>query len=147
MALMQKFNLEANAVINLSFKLSSFDSVVDITDDAEVTLCSDVRILKGSIQGNKSRSCSMDGNNLIVQFIWYRQRGNRHAVAIALASRKEKEFPLAFHADYSMISSSHGQTHKIKPGRPLKYQNVYNPYGEVAQELYVVPDAQNGTQT
>ncbi|GJX37553.1 transposase, MuDR, MULE transposase domain protein [Tanacetum coccineum] len=33
---MQKFNLEANAVINLSFKLSSFDSVVDITDDAEV---------------------------------------------------------------------------------------------------------------
>ncbi|GKB29615.1 hypothetical protein Tco_0869016 [Tanacetum coccineum] len=32
---MQKFNLEANAVINLSFKLSSFDSVVDITDDAE----------------------------------------------------------------------------------------------------------------
>ncbi|GKD15786.1 hypothetical protein Tco_1204944 [Tanacetum coccineum] len=33
---MQKFNLEANAVIKLSFKLSSFDSVVDITDDAEV---------------------------------------------------------------------------------------------------------------
>ncbi|GJS53228.1 transposase, MuDR, MULE transposase domain protein [Tanacetum coccineum] len=33
---MQKFNLEANAVINLSFKLSSFDSVVDITDDAEL---------------------------------------------------------------------------------------------------------------
>ncbi|GKA72859.1 transposase, MuDR, MULE transposase domain protein [Tanacetum coccineum] len=32
----QKFNLEANAVIKLSFKLSSFDSVVDITDDAEV---------------------------------------------------------------------------------------------------------------
>ncbi|GJX08834.1 hypothetical protein Tco_0196766 [Tanacetum coccineum] len=33
---MKKFNLEANAVINLSFKLSSFDSAVDITDDAEV---------------------------------------------------------------------------------------------------------------
>ncbi|GJX77896.1 hypothetical protein Tco_0324707 [Tanacetum coccineum] len=33
---MQKFNLEANAVINLSFKLSSFDFAVDITDDAEV---------------------------------------------------------------------------------------------------------------
>nr|GEY06031.1 hypothetical protein [Tanacetum cinerariifolium] len=33
---MQKFNLEANAVINLSFKLSSFDFVVDITDDSEV---------------------------------------------------------------------------------------------------------------
>ncbi|GKE31936.1 putative reverse transcriptase domain-containing protein, partial [Tanacetum coccineum] len=30
-----KFNLEANVVINLSFKLSSFDSVVDITDEAE----------------------------------------------------------------------------------------------------------------
>ncbi|GJW89638.1 hypothetical protein Tco_0167191 [Tanacetum coccineum] len=29
---MQKFNLEANAVINLSFKLSSFDFAVDITD-------------------------------------------------------------------------------------------------------------------
>ncbi|GJS66388.1 transposase, MuDR, MULE transposase domain protein [Tanacetum coccineum] len=35
---MQKFNLEANDVINLSFKLSSFDSVVDITDDAEQRL-------------------------------------------------------------------------------------------------------------
>ncbi|GJR14024.1 transposase, MuDR, MULE transposase domain protein [Tanacetum coccineum] len=33
---MQKFKLEANAVINLSFKLSSFDFAVDITDDAEV---------------------------------------------------------------------------------------------------------------
>nr|GEZ95070.1 hypothetical protein [Tanacetum cinerariifolium] len=32
---MQKFNLEANAVINLSFKLSSFDFAVDITDDLE----------------------------------------------------------------------------------------------------------------
>nr|GEW96179.1 hypothetical protein [Tanacetum cinerariifolium] len=32
---MQKFNLEANAVINLSFKLSSFDFAVDITDDSE----------------------------------------------------------------------------------------------------------------
>ncbi|GJW92909.1 transposase, MuDR, MULE transposase domain protein [Tanacetum coccineum] len=32
---MQKFKLEANAVINLSFKLSSFDFAVDITDDAE----------------------------------------------------------------------------------------------------------------
>ncbi|GJS52438.1 hypothetical protein Tco_0625800 [Tanacetum coccineum] len=30
-----KFNLEANAEINFSFKLSSFDFVVDITDDAE----------------------------------------------------------------------------------------------------------------
>ncbi|GJU27727.1 zinc knuckle CX2CX4HX4C containing protein [Tanacetum coccineum] len=33
---MQKFNLEANAEINFSFKLSSFDFAVDITDDAEV---------------------------------------------------------------------------------------------------------------
>ncbi|GKE85409.1 hypothetical protein Tco_1559151 [Tanacetum coccineum] len=33
---MQKFKLEANAVINLSFKLSSFDFAVDITDDDEV---------------------------------------------------------------------------------------------------------------
>nr|GEV52901.1 hypothetical protein [Tanacetum cinerariifolium] len=33
---MQKFNLEANVVINLSFKLSSFDFAVDITDDSEV---------------------------------------------------------------------------------------------------------------
>ncbi|GJZ95045.1 hypothetical protein Tco_0667248 [Tanacetum coccineum] len=32
---MQKFKLEANAVINLSFKLSSFDFAVDITDDTE----------------------------------------------------------------------------------------------------------------
>ncbi|GKB24979.1 hypothetical protein Tco_0864380 [Tanacetum coccineum] len=39
---MQKFKLEANAVINLSFKLSSFDFAVDITDDAE-------REVKGSI--------------------------------------------------------------------------------------------------
>ncbi|GKB27430.1 hypothetical protein Tco_0866831 [Tanacetum coccineum] len=31
-----KFNLEANVEINFSFKLSSFDFAVDITDDAEV---------------------------------------------------------------------------------------------------------------
>ncbi|GKF61924.1 hypothetical protein Tco_0181978, partial [Tanacetum coccineum] len=31
-----KYKLEANAVINLSFKLSSFDFAVDITDDDEV---------------------------------------------------------------------------------------------------------------
>ncbi|GJY70849.1 hypothetical protein Tco_0474552 [Tanacetum coccineum] len=34
--MMKKFNLEANSQINLSFKLSSFDYNVDITDDAEV---------------------------------------------------------------------------------------------------------------
>nr|GEW09488.1 putative ribonuclease H-like domain-containing protein [Tanacetum cinerariifolium] len=34
--MMKKFNLEANYEINLSFKLSSFDSAIDITDDAEV---------------------------------------------------------------------------------------------------------------
>ncbi|GJQ91355.1 transposase, MuDR, MULE transposase domain protein [Tanacetum coccineum] len=34
--MMKKFNLEANSQINLSFKLSSFDYTVDITDDAEV---------------------------------------------------------------------------------------------------------------
>ncbi|GJU04656.1 hypothetical protein Tco_1121086 [Tanacetum coccineum] len=33
--MMKKFNLEANSQINLSFKLSSFDYTVDITDDAE----------------------------------------------------------------------------------------------------------------
>ncbi|GJR49431.1 hypothetical protein Tco_1399952 [Tanacetum coccineum] len=44
---MKKFNLEANAVINLSFKLSSFDSAVDITDDAEM-------VEKGKIFDNKN---------------------------------------------------------------------------------------------
>ncbi|GJU05189.1 hypothetical protein Tco_1121619 [Tanacetum coccineum] len=34
--MMQKFNLEANSQINLSFKLSLFDYTVDITDEAEV---------------------------------------------------------------------------------------------------------------
>ncbi|GKB38896.1 hypothetical protein Tco_0883838, partial [Tanacetum coccineum] len=33
---MHKFNLEANALINFSFKLLSFDFAVDITDDVEV---------------------------------------------------------------------------------------------------------------
>ncbi|GJT78329.1 phospholipase-like protein [Tanacetum coccineum] len=41
-----KFKLEANAVINLSFKLSSFDFAVDITDDAEI-----VAIAIGIMQG------------------------------------------------------------------------------------------------
>nr|GEW11842.1 transposase, MuDR, MULE transposase domain protein [Tanacetum cinerariifolium] len=36
---MQKFNLETNAVINLSFKLSSFDFAVDITNDSKVESC------------------------------------------------------------------------------------------------------------
>nr|GEU49914.1 transposase, MuDR, MULE transposase domain protein [Tanacetum cinerariifolium] len=48
---MQKFNLEANAVINLSFKLSSFDFAVDITNDAEYSQQSEVQ--KGKIFDNK----------------------------------------------------------------------------------------------
>nr|GEV86182.1 oligopeptide transporter [Tanacetum cinerariifolium] len=46
-----KFNLEANAEINFSFKLSSFDFAVNITDDAEYTQQSGVE--KGNIFDNK----------------------------------------------------------------------------------------------
>ncbi|GKD73160.1 transposase, MuDR, MULE transposase domain protein, partial [Tanacetum coccineum] len=46
-----KFKLEANAVINLSFKLSSFDFAVDITNDAEDSQQSEVE--KGKIFDNK----------------------------------------------------------------------------------------------
>ncbi|GJR58929.1 transposase, MuDR, MULE transposase domain protein [Tanacetum coccineum] len=72
---MQKFNLEANAVINLSFKLSSFDSVVDITDDAEIRtflnylrpmLMIDAAHLKGLYKGTNLVAVAMDGNNQIV---------------------------------------------------------------------------------
>nr|GEW48185.1 transposase, MuDR, MULE transposase domain protein [Tanacetum cinerariifolium] len=45
---MQKLNLEANVVINLSFKLSSFDFAVDITDDSEQS-----EVQKGKIFNNK----------------------------------------------------------------------------------------------
>ncbi|GJX23310.1 retrovirus-related pol polyprotein from transposon TNT 1-94 [Tanacetum coccineum] len=118
---MQKFNLEANAVIKLSFKLSSFDSVVDITDDAE-----------GLYKGTNLAAVSMDGNNQIVPIEFGICKGetgpcwswwmsvlkecigdnpnllfisDRHA-AIALAV--EKEFPLAFHAIITKTSIFNG---------------------------------------
>nr|GEV01988.1 hypothetical protein [Tanacetum cinerariifolium] len=118
---MQKFNLEANVVINLSFKLSSFDFDVDITDDSEAkpniskqySQQSEVQkdlyvpqlstpgaydrccAFKGFIQGNKYGGCGHGWKQLdCANCIWYMQRRNRHA-AIALVV--EKEFPLAFH--------------------------------------------------
>ncbi|GJZ06978.1 transposase, MuDR, MULE transposase domain protein [Tanacetum coccineum] len=53
--MMKKFNLEAYSQINLSFKLSSFDYTVDITDDAE-----------GLYKGTNLVVVAMDGNNQIV---------------------------------------------------------------------------------
>nr|GEV33573.1 transposase, MuDR, MULE transposase domain protein [Tanacetum cinerariifolium] len=72
---MQKFNLEANAVINLSFKLSSFDFAIDITDDAEIrtflnylrlVLMIDAAHLKGLYKGTNLVAVVMDGNNQIM---------------------------------------------------------------------------------
>ncbi|GJW26099.1 transposase, MuDR, MULE transposase domain protein, partial [Tanacetum coccineum] len=54
---------------------------------------------KGSIQGNKSRSCSHGWKQSdCANCIWYMQRGNRYA---AIAFAVENEFPLAFHAAYT----------------------------------------------
>ncbi|GKD29098.1 hypothetical protein Tco_1239876 [Tanacetum coccineum] len=70
--LMKKFNLEAKFQLNLSFKLSSFDYTVDITDDAEIpTFCNylrpvlmiDVAHLKGLYKGTNLVAVAMDGNN------------------------------------------------------------------------------------
>ncbi|GJT27356.1 hypothetical protein Tco_0907631 [Tanacetum coccineum] len=73
---MQKFKLEANVVINLSFMLSSFDFVVDITDDAEIqnvflnclrpVLMIDAAHLKGLYKGTNLVAVAMDGNNQIM---------------------------------------------------------------------------------
>ncbi|GJR33426.1 hypothetical protein Tco_1109658 [Tanacetum coccineum] len=96
--LMKKFNLEANFQLNLSFKLSSFDYTVDITDDAEIrTFCNylrhvlmiDAAHLKGLYKGTNLVVVAMDGNNQIVPF----------AFGICNGETVEKEFPLAFHHD------------------------------------------------
>ncbi|GJU88431.1 transposase, MuDR, MULE transposase domain protein [Tanacetum coccineum] len=72
---MQKFKLEANDVINLSFKLSSFDFAVDITDDDEIhtfliclrpVLMIDAAHLKGLYKGTNLVAVTIDGNNQIV---------------------------------------------------------------------------------
>ncbi|GJY15858.1 hypothetical protein Tco_0386280 [Tanacetum coccineum] len=90
---MRKFKLEANAVINLSFKLSSFDFAVDITDDDEIhtflnylrpVLMIDAAHLKGLYKGTNLVGVAMDGNNQIVPIAF-------GIVAKALAV--EKEFP------------------------------------------------------
>ncbi|GJU99251.1 transposase, MuDR, MULE transposase domain protein [Tanacetum coccineum] len=73
--MMKKFNLEANSQINLSFKLSSFDYTVDITDDAEIrtflnylrhVLMIDAAHLKCLYKGTNLVAVAMDGNNQIV---------------------------------------------------------------------------------
>ncbi|GJW69501.1 hypothetical protein Tco_0126418 [Tanacetum coccineum] len=81
--MMKKFNLEANSQINLSFKLSSFDYTVDITDDAEVHV--------------GHGGCPYSKNALVITpFLFI---SDRHA-AIALAV--ETEFPLSFHVSYTL---------------------------------------------
>ncbi|GKA87626.1 hypothetical protein Tco_0809390 [Tanacetum coccineum] len=70
--------------------------------------------LKGSIQGNKSDSCRHGWKQPnCANCFWYMQRGNRHA-AIALAVHNE--FPLAYHAAYTIedFSSSMSQLHDIQ---------------------------------
>ncbi|GJW39341.1 transposase, MuDR, MULE transposase domain protein [Tanacetum coccineum] len=73
--MMKKFNFEANYRINLSFKLSSFDSTVDIIDDDEIRtflnylrplLIIDVAHLKGLYKGTNFVVVGMDENNQIV---------------------------------------------------------------------------------
>ncbi|GJU14444.1 hypothetical protein Tco_1142410 [Tanacetum coccineum] len=100
---MQKFNLEANAEINFSFKLSSFDFAVDITDDAETIkeVFRDVysnAIGLRAIQGKQIRvAVAMEWKTIrFSNCIWYMQRENRHA---AIAMAVENEFPLAFHSE------------------------------------------------
>ncbi|GKD83916.1 transposase, MuDR, MULE transposase domain protein, partial [Tanacetum coccineum] len=51
----KKFNLEANDRVNLSVKLPSFDTILDITDNDE-----------GQYQGTNLLAVGMDGNNQIV---------------------------------------------------------------------------------
>nr|GEV86607.1 hypothetical protein [Tanacetum cinerariifolium] len=113
-----KFNWEANAEINFSFKLSSFNFAVDISDDAEGNIFDNKEALilavrlkalnedsyvpqlstpgaydrccafKGSIQGNKSSSCGHG----------WKQSDCANCIwhpAIAMAIKNE--FPLAFH--------------------------------------------------
>ncbi|GJZ15985.1 transposase, MuDR, MULE transposase domain protein [Tanacetum coccineum] len=71
----KKFNMETNDRLNLSFKLHSFDSLLDITDDDEIRtfvnlLCPlliiDVAHLKGQYKGTNLLVVGMDGNNQIV---------------------------------------------------------------------------------
>nr|GEV04024.1 reverse transcriptase domain-containing protein [Tanacetum cinerariifolium] len=73
--MMKKFNLEANSQINLSFKLSSFDYTIDITDNAEIrtflnylrpVLMIDAAHLKGLYKGTNLVAVAMDRNNQIV---------------------------------------------------------------------------------
>nr|GEX75449.1 transposase, MuDR, MULE transposase domain protein [Tanacetum cinerariifolium] len=73
--MMKKFKFESNSQINLSFKLSSFDFNVDITDDAEIhtfrnylrpMLMIDAAHLKGLYKGTNLVAVAMDGNNQIV---------------------------------------------------------------------------------
>ncbi|GJY46957.1 transposase, MuDR, MULE transposase domain protein [Tanacetum coccineum] len=73
--LKKKFKLEANDRLNLSVKLPSFDSLLDITDDEEVhtfvnhlrpLLIIDAAHLKGLYKGTKFLAVGMDGNNQIM---------------------------------------------------------------------------------
>ncbi|GJR67390.1 transposase, MuDR, MULE transposase domain protein [Tanacetum coccineum] len=73
--MIKKFNMEANSQINLSFKLSSFDCIIDIIDDDEIRtflncLCPliiiDAAHLKGLYKGTNLLAVGMDGNNQIV---------------------------------------------------------------------------------
>ncbi|GJX41028.1 hypothetical protein Tco_0256018 [Tanacetum coccineum] len=87
---LHKFKLEANVVINLSFKLSSFDFAVDITDDAEDTSLQRPKpniskqdsqhseVEKRVYTRNKSGSCGHRWKQSdCANCIWYMQRGNR----------------------------------------------------------------------
>ncbi|GJY98983.1 hypothetical protein Tco_0516413 [Tanacetum coccineum] len=89
--MMKKFKFESNSQINLSFKLSSFDFNVDITDDAEIrtirnylrpVLMIDAVHLKGLYKGTNLVVVAMNGNNQIVPIAL----GFKKAVTTAIVS-------------------------------------------------------------
>nr|GEY80167.1 hypothetical protein [Tanacetum cinerariifolium] len=97
---LRQFSLP-NAEINFSFKLSSFDFAVDITNDAEIhtflnylrpMLMIDAAHLKGLYKGTNLVAVVMDGNNQIVPIAFGICKG--HPV---IAMAVENEFHLAFH--------------------------------------------------
>ncbi|GJW16083.1 transposase, MuDR, MULE transposase domain protein [Tanacetum coccineum] len=68
--MMKKFNLEANSQINLSFKLSSFDYTVDITDDDELESLFAFRANDKNVDENNDSDDVVDENPQTMYHKW-----------------------------------------------------------------------------
>ncbi|GJT04662.1 transposase, MuDR, MULE transposase domain protein [Tanacetum coccineum] len=103
--MMKKFNLEANSQINLSFKLSSFDYTVDITDDDKLESLFAFRANDKNVDENNDSDDVVDENPQTMYHKWNK-----------FMSFKPDIPDIPVYKSKPMISKQYSQESEVKEG-------------------------------